>query len=148
MSETNSSESTPATGGLRALLPTNEIRVPLLTPGGDYSGISFFYAPMDARTDQQYTHILQRGASRAKSTNDEALQYVFKHKFTRVVFEKPAGNADYELESFGCSTEEIELFKTDPKRFFLQVAEMWRLVRASTYKYLNEVSPEAGDSKS
>lgn len=148
MSEQN--ENTPAVGGLRALLPSSEIRIPLLTPAPDslYSGIAFYYAPMDARTDQQYTQRLQRGVSRGKSTNDEALLYVFEHKFTRVVFEKPSLDAEYELEAFGCSKEEIELFKKNPNRFFREVPEMWRLVRACTYKYLNEVSPEAGDSKS
>lgn len=135
--------------GIAALFSKDEIDVPLnVGRMNDYSGITFYFGPMDARTDSRYSQILQRNVGKNKSTQDEAIQYVFRHKLTRVVFEAPAKDAESELRSYGYDDRQIALFNSNPAQFFLSLPDWWRHIRPVTYKYLNEVSPEAGDSKS
>jgi hypothetical protein len=146
--ETNGKAATNGrkTGGLAGLLSKDRIGIPINGSDG-YSGLTFYFEPMDPRTDRQYTHILQRGGYKAKNTSDEAVKYVFNHKFSEAIFEEPGQGAEEDLRELEYTEEQIQLFRQDPKRFFLTMPEMWHIVRTATNGYLNEVFPEVGESK-
>ncbi len=128
---------------LSSIIPRDKILIPILTPEGEDVGVVMEFDPMDGRTDTGYTHILQRGSRQKNSTVDEAMRYVFKHKFAAVT-----GLDGEDVRGYGCTEEQVRLFESDQKRFFLEVPDMWRVVRVATNAYIDRVMPEPGDSKS
>jgi hypothetical protein len=140
-------------GGLLALLNREEagkeklFDVPMLTPEGDYSGITLYFKQPDARTEKRYRELLNKNVGKNKSSSDEATAYVFKHKFDNAVFEEPSGTVEDELKALGCPQSQIDLYNTNPIQAFLTIPDLWLLMWTATNKYLNETTPEAGDSK-
>lgn len=146
MPETNGNGNRSGLAGLLNSDDTiSDVEIQMKNPDGTYSGVSFFFkgGPLDARTDSQYSHILQEGTRQKHSTLDKANKYVFRHRWVRSV-----GIDEPSLKVAGFSDSEIDLFKSNEIEFYLRSDKMWPIVRPATVQYLNEVSVDAESAKS
>src|SRR5215467_13766542 len=70
-------------GRIAALLPKQIVKVELLTPENESSGVVVVYGALDGETKTRYDRYLEAGIGRRGSKRsgfDEAISYIFKRK--------------------------------------------------------------------
>jgi len=118
---------------IAALLPKDLVRVELLTPDNEKTGVIVVYEALDGESKTRYDRYLERGIGRRGSKRsgfDEAIEYIFKRKCQ-------------EIE--GLTPEDCG--GIEPKEFFLSDPDGIILMKTSTNEYLNRSLPSAEQSK-
>ena len=120
-------------GRIAALLPKQIVKVELLTPENESSGVVVVYGALDGETKTRYDRYLEAGIGRRGSKRsgfDEAISYIFKRKCQ-------------EIE--GLTVEDCG--GMEPKDFFLSDPDGQILMKTATNEYLNRSLPSAEQSK-
>jgi len=129
----NGSNGNGSRSKIAALLPKQIVKVELLTPENESSGVFVVYGPLDGETKVRYDRYLEAGIGRRGSKRsgfDEAISYIFKRKCQEIEG----------LTADDCGGME-------PKEFFLSDPDGIILMKTATNEYLNRSLPSADQSK-